>query len=217
MNIYTIYRATNTINGKCYIGFDSKWPNRMNAHRKASFNEKASDYNTHFHRAIRKHGWDAFVWEILYAHYDGHYTKNEMESHYITENDSYNNGYNMTLGGEGTIGLKYTEERRAKLSKALKGKYQPPLSDDHKMKISHFMKTIGNSGQFKSGDKRIQEGTRKASVSNKGRRWWHNHKEEIKSFEQPGPEWINGRLPQNRPPSRKGIPSWNKGKKLVKT
>jgi hypothetical protein len=41
-----------------------------------------------------------------------------MENHFIVENDSYNNGYNMTLGGEGTLGLVIPEERRLKMSGA---------------------------------------------------------------------------------------------------
>ncbi len=213
MNIYTIYRATNTINGKCYIGFDSNWPNRMNAHRKAAFYEKASDYNTYFHRAIRKHGWDAFVWEVLFTHPDGHHTKNNMESHFITENDSYNSGYNMTLGGEGTIGLVYTEERRAKLSKALKGKTRSKLTEEHKARISQSAKLSGNKSWFKPGNKKTQEQIDRVVTAIKGMRWWNNGDQEIKAFEQPGSEWINGRLPQSRPPSRKGMTAWNKGLK----
>ena len=30
--IFSIYKATNLINDKCYIGFDSNWPNRKNIH-----------------------------------------------------------------------------------------------------------------------------------------------------------------------------------------
>ena len=36
MNIYTIYRATNTINGKVYIGFDSAWPKRKRGHKSSA-------------------------------------------------------------------------------------------------------------------------------------------------------------------------------------
>jgi len=217
MSIYTIYRATNNVNGKCYVGFDSNWPNRMNAHKKAAFYEKASDHQTYFHRAIRKHGWDAFTWEVLYTHRDGHYTKNNMECFFIRENDSYNNGYNMTLGGDGTIGLVYTEERKAKLSKSLKGKSKPKLTEEHKNKLSQFMKTVGNSGQFKSGDERSRIGLEAAAKANRGKKWWTDGNQEIKAFESPGPEWINSRLPSKRPPSRKGHSAWNKGLKSVKT
>ena len=64
MNIYTIYKATNTINGKVYIGFDSKWPRRAQDHKSSSFNEKHKDHHSYFHRAIRKYGWNNFIWEV---------------------------------------------------------------------------------------------------------------------------------------------------------
>lgn len=217
MDIYTIYRATNNVNGKCYVGFDSNWPNRMNAHKKAAFYEKASDYHTYFHRAIRKHGWDSFTWEVLYTHRDGHYTKNNMEYFFIMENDSYNNGYNMTLGGDGTIGLIRTEEHRKKIGDAQRGKSKPKLSEDHKAKITQSAKLSQNRGRFKPGNKKTQDQIDKTASKIRGMRWWNNGNQEIKSFDQPGSEWINGRLPQSRPPSRKDIPAWNKGLKSVKT
>lgn len=189
----------------------------MNAHKKASFNEKASDHNTYFHRAIRKHGWDAFVWEVIYTHPDSQYTKNKMEPHFISEHDSYNNGYNMTLGGDGAIGLIRTKEHRAKIGAAQRGKPKPKLTEEHKNKLSQFMKNVGNSGQFKSGDKRIKAGAQAASKVNIGKKWWSNGNQEIKAVESPGPEWINSRLPSKRPPSRKGHSAWNKGLKSVKT
>lgn len=109
-SIYSIYKATNTINGKCYIGFDSNWPFRLNNHKK-------TPNKTKFHNAIRKHGWESFEWEILYQSMDGHHCLKEMESYFIREYNSFNNGYNMTLGGEGTIGYKHTTETKKKISK----------------------------------------------------------------------------------------------------
>jgi hypothetical protein len=60
-----------------------------------------------------------------------------MESYFINEYDSYNNGYNSTLGGDGTLG--YTQpkskEHKEKISKALFGK---PKSKEH---IENFRKS----------------------------------------------------------------------------
>lgn len=40
-----------------------------------------------------------------------------LESYYIGLYDSYKYGYNMTLGGGTTTGLKFTEEQKEKMSK----------------------------------------------------------------------------------------------------
>lgn len=100
MNIYTIYRATNIITGHCYIGFDSHWPNRKNFHK--CYHAK---HNNKFYRAIRKHGWDSFVFESIYQSLDGIHTLKVMENYFITEHNSFKKGYNSTTGGEGTPGL----------------------------------------------------------------------------------------------------------------
>lgn len=161
MIIYTIYKSVNTINGKIYIGFDSNWPNRMAVH-KSSY--KKYDYK--FYRAIRKYGWKNFEWSILYQSKDKEHTKDVMENYFINEYDSFNNGYNSTLGGEGTFGMILSEESRKKI---LIGNSRPkpqtlehikkrtesrinnlklgitkskPLSLEHKRKISQTSKGV---------------------------------------------------------------------------
>lgn len=144
-HIYTIYKATNKINGKCYIGFDNNWPTRKRAH-------KLAKRKYVFHNAIRKYGWGAFEWEILYQSKDREYTLKIMEPYFIKENNSFidNNGYNMTYGGEGTIGIKktLTEEHKNKIglsglgrkawNKGKKGLFKH--SEEHKKYISEIQK-----------------------------------------------------------------------------
>lgn len=105
MTIYTIYKATNKINGKSYIGFDSNYPERINEHKNLS---KKRDIKTIFHKAIIKYGWENFEWCVLYQSYDREHTLNTMENYFIIEHNTYagnpNGGYNLTLGGEGTFG-----------------------------------------------------------------------------------------------------------------
>jgi group I intron endonuclease len=125
MNIYSIYKATNKINGKVYIGFDSNWPNRFYTHKnRSNYNKEQS--KSKFYNSIRKHGWDNFDWEIIYQSNDGEHCKNIMENYFINEYRSYVgfgdcNGYNTTLGGDGSLGVKVLESTRNKLSKSNTG------------------------------------------------------------------------------------------------
>ena len=135
MDIYTIYKATNIINTKVYIGFTSKdLRYRKSQHKKATT-------NSHFHNAIKKYGFDVFAWEILYQSKEKDYCLLVMEPHFITEYDSFNIGYNMTLGGDNNP--MYHEHCRLNLSETrihlglgkLSGKYLKPLyGDDNPMR-----------------------------------------------------------------------------------
>jgi group I intron endonuclease len=95
MTIYTIYKATNISNGKVYIGFDSSWPKRKSEHKGSA--ARGEPYK--FYNAIRKYGWDNFVWETIYQSLDYNYTLNFMESYFIKEYNSLKNGYNTRPGG----------------------------------------------------------------------------------------------------------------------
>lgn len=116
MHIYTIYMATNLVNGKKYIGFDSAWPRRRGDHLSNAFNE-TNQNKYYFHSAIKKYGKSNFEWIVLYQSLDRKHTLNTMERQFITEYRTYSgfsdcNGYNLTLGGDGVFGrIKSTEER----------------------------------------------------------------------------------------------------------
>ena len=129
--IYTIYKATNKINNKSYIGFDSSWPKRIRDHKyRANIGT-----NTVFYDAIRKYGWDSFDWTVVYQSKDKDHTKNIMEEQFIREHKTHVNeyGYNMTYGGDGVSGQ--TAETKWKQGTANRGKKRGPLSDETKQKI----------------------------------------------------------------------------------
>jgi group I intron endonuclease len=155
MIIYSIYKSVNTKNGKVYIGFDSNWPNRFKIHKSSSKKQDSK-----FYRAIRKYGWDNFEWSVIYQSKDKQHTLKEMENYFINEYDSMKNGYNSTLGGDGALGLIFSEETKRKISQAnkiskphtkehnkkigdaLRGRKLKPLSDETKEKISKSLKGI---------------------------------------------------------------------------
>jgi group I intron endonuclease len=157
MIIYTIYKATNKVNGKSYIGFDSKWPKRKYHHKFSYKNTKTKFYN-----AIKKYGWDNFEWSLMYQSKDGKYTLNVMENHFITQHDSFNNGYNMTLGGDGVLGRKPSDETKKKQSKIRIGII---FSEEHKKKLRDSARITKNF----SGKKHSEESKRKMVESAKKR------------------------------------------------
>ena len=149
--IYTIYRATNTNNGKVYIGFDSDWPKRKNEHIWAA----GRGDNTTFYHAIRKYNEINFEWDIIYQSTDGAHTKDIMEEVFIREYHSHihfenSNGYNMTLGGEGILGYSHTQESKNKIARANIGKIIPTDTRE-KISVSKKGKSVIHSGTFASG------------------------------------------------------------------
>jgi group I intron endonuclease len=76
-----------------------------------------------------------------------------LESQYIEKYNSYNNGYNMTLGGSGSKGCFQTEESRKKISEKAKGRkgsmLGKHLTEEQKRKVSEFAKTrTGDKNAF---------------------------------------------------------------------
>lgn len=115
MNIYSIYKVTNKINHKTYIGFDSNWPNRKQSHYYNHRSKSCPKFQ--FYYALKKYGWDNFEWEVIYQSKDCQHTLNVMEQFFINEHNSYKNGYNQTEGGQGTFGKKQSPASKKKQSK----------------------------------------------------------------------------------------------------
>ena len=106
-----IYKATNKINGKSYIGQTSRTlEKRKKGHLKGSQLQNTKSY---FHKAIKKYGIDNFVWEILLETFEDLDTK---EKYYIRTFGTFGNGYNLTTGGEG--GYIRSDESKEKMSNA---------------------------------------------------------------------------------------------------
>lgn len=112
-----IYRATNVINGKVYIGQTTKsLEERMHKH--------ANSLETKFifQRAIEKYGIDNFEIEIV----DVFYSKEECiekEKLHIWLNDSWENrelGYNLTPGGEWGDTISHHPDREKIIERVVK-------------------------------------------------------------------------------------------------
>lgn len=128
METYTIYRAINTVNNKIYIGFTAHWPQRINRH---NYDRRYENNNKAFYNAVEKYGWDVFEWEAIYQSRDYEHTLKVMEPYFINEYRSWVgfndcNGYNTTLGGEGTKGWKRSSELIESHRQQIKGRKQSP-------------------------------------------------------------------------------------------
>lgn len=141
--MYIIYKFTNKLNHKSYIGVTNRGFNtRLKEHISASYNPKFK-----FHQALKKYGIDNFDYEILANYIESKNKANELEIHYIELFNSYRDGYNMTQGGGNRSEFKHTDESKAKMSKAHSGK---SLSSTHIENISK-----GLSGKIKSDTHRL--------------------------------------------------------------
>ena len=124
MTYGVIYLLLNTINGKMYVGQTTNLKKRITAH-------KCGDQ--YVDRAIKKYGWKNFRCGVI----KNCASKAEMDTwekfFIILLNTKAPNGYNLTDGGEGIVGLERTPEHNAKISAALTGK---PLSPKHCAHIS---------------------------------------------------------------------------------
>lgn len=127
MIIYSIYKITNLINGKCYVGFGINPKHRWHSHVYASKNENTKSLIA---KAIRKYGKTAFIQEILYQSSDQKHCR-QMETVFINECNSQcveGYGYNISYGGEGELGnksrtgMKHSPESIKKMSENRKGK-----------------------------------------------------------------------------------------------
>ena len=184
---YYIGQTTRTI--KCRAGKDGS--------------KYLGNKNSKFARAIKKWGWNSFELTILEENIENIDELNKLEMYYIEKYDSYNNGYNSTLGGEGQVGrkaseetikklkqshlglpsamkgVKMTEESREKMSKAKKGKPGVRKGSKHSEETKRMM-----SEKFKGennpnfGLKRSKETKNKMSESQKDR-WVKVHCNEL--------------------------------------
>lgn len=158
-----IYKHTNRVNGKAYIGQTVDMARREWFHRNT----------THcpvFHAAIQKHGWDQFTTEVLLT-CDTYEEANIHELRLIAEHQTLiPNGYNLREGGNNSSP---SPETRARMSAAARGRV---VSEETKRKISEAGKRLRSTPEYKEaqrlrrlGTKHSEDRKRKISESLTGR------------------------------------------------
>lgn len=96
-----IYKATSATTGKVYIGQTSQsLQERIRQHNSHAYGHQ---YTYHFHNAIRKYGINDFDYEIIEDNITSKDALNERERYWISYYNSYYEGYNSTMGGDGNV------------------------------------------------------------------------------------------------------------------
>jgi len=125
-----IYKITNIITGKCYIGetiqhnYQRRWQKHLNS---LKYKEGCPLLKS----SMKKHGIENFKFEILIICFDQDLVRYEKE--YIKKyNSQVPNGYNILSGGQigdGMVGYKHTPETIEKIKQ--KGKEFREKNPDH--------------------------------------------------------------------------------------
>ena len=137
-----IYKITNEINGKIYIG----------KHSTDDLNDGYMGSGVVLKQAIKKYGVENFTKEIL-EFCDKEVELNDLEKHYIDKYKSTDKsiGYNLTPGGDGNPGFfnkgkHHSEETKKKIGESVKGDkngfFGKHHSEETKNKISESKKGI---------------------------------------------------------------------------
>ena len=132
-----VYKITNIINGKVYIGITIQGVNTR-------WYKHCSDANVGptfpIHNAIRKYGKDNFIIETIEDIVDSDFDLlKQREIYWIDFYKSHNRniGYNVTLGGDGTCGRLHSEETKEKIRRKAIGR---KVTDAAKAKMSESHK-----------------------------------------------------------------------------
>lgn len=173
-----IYKITNKINGKIYIGQTTQEPKLRWQKHCTPFSARKMIVS----KSIQKYGKENFLFEVI-DNANSLDELNEKEVYWINHFDSRNKekGYNIAFGGDNK---KMTDETKEKLSLVHKGKSKPPMSEEHRRKISEAAKKRKLSPETKEkirlahlGLKPTKETKKKLSLVKKGKKQKREHVE----------------------------------------
>lgn len=150
MTIYTVYKITNLVNQKIYIGYTGKKPEeRLKGHVYGAIKNPDSHYR--LARAIRKYGPENFITEAIYQSHDKNHVANEMEDFFIQQYNSMDEsiGYNMAPGGQG--GDIKSKEQKRQLSEKMKVD-NPSFNEDVRLSIANSVSLLHQSGHYQNNE-----------------------------------------------------------------
>lgn len=113
------------INNKYYIGKDTSIHKNKRLKEHLALLNKNEHYNKYLQNAYNKYH-KIYKYQILFMdEYISNDELSDIEKFYIETFDTYNNGYNLTLGGEGGLGMVVSEEERLNRSIRCTGEQNP--------------------------------------------------------------------------------------------
>ena len=141
-----IYKIENKFNGHCYIGQSLNIEQRWTEHKKCINNTESWDRS--LYKAIRKYGLENFSWEIIEECSEENL--DNRETYWIDYYNSYNDGYNQTMGGSGTHGnsIKITKEQVNEIRSLLKNTNLSNREIGEKYQISETLVSAINTGYY---------------------------------------------------------------------
>lgn len=168
-----IYKITSPT-GKIYIGKTIKLKLRIDYYRRLKCKKQKIIYNS-----LLKYGFSGHTFDIIY---EGEHTSNELnnlEIYFIGIFNSFNgnneNGMNLTLGGDGGFGVKFTDERKKQISDANKLRIYKKYTEDTKKLISESRKKTGKTEACRLAIEKL-----KGKKIKKSEEWVKNNAESIK-------------------------------------
>lgn len=139
-----IYKITNQINGKVYIGQSIAIEKRFTKHRNEGFNPNSKSYELPLYKGIRKYGLENFTFEILELCSPNELSSREM--FFIEKFKSFekSHGYNICIGEITPIKLTPTFVREIQKLLIESTKTQEEISQEYK--IDQSMVSLINTG-----------------------------------------------------------------------
>ena len=200
-----IYKITNTVNNKIYIGKTEETIERRFYEHK--LNVKTGHKRSRLYSAMKHYGVDKFIVEEL-DHSDSSEELCEKERYWIKTLNSQDPevGYNIASGGEG--GFTWSAKGYVTMNKDNKNTLV------HPEKVNDYLENGWDLGgkKLKLGDKKVGPSRRRGLWINNGEKQIRALPDELQTYLDNG--WVCGyckKAKDNLSSSHKGKAPWNKG------
>lgn len=163
-----VYKLTNKVNGKVYIGKANNPQQRLVRHFSVAKTEYDKNHKFQLiHKAIKKYGKENFIFEIIEKCIDEK-SSYEREIYWIKhfQSNDKNKGYNLNEGGLG--GASPSPETRQKISKKLSGRITSLSGVLHKLYLLFCLIPDYKINYYKSKKEIELESKRKTILESKG-------------------------------------------------